>query len=96
MRCFLEDSPSETHIVGYYEILDRLEKDDGVLAAVYHSENNTLIYRTTLTKKKGKFSFVPHVNGQLKFCYQTINGGSWIYEKQRLRFAIRYDHLLHS
>jgi len=27
LKCFLDESPAETHIVAYYQIMDKLEKD---------------------------------------------------------------------
>jgi hypothetical protein len=70
-KCFLDDTPSEVNIVVYYEILDKLEKDVKINAKIYNVENKTLIFNSGLKKTKGKFSFVPHFSGQIKFCYST-------------------------
>lgn len=89
MKCFLDEAAKETHIVVYYDLLDKLEKGQEVTASIYETNNGTLIHQTTFHHRKGKFSFVPHVGGQLKFCYISGTKG-YFYDSPKIRLGLRH------
>ena len=89
-KCFLDEAAKETHIVVYYDLLDKLPKGQDIIASIYETTNGTKIHNTKFHNRKGKFSFVPHVGGQLKFCYLTGSKG-YFYDSEKVRLGIRHS-----
>jgi len=81
-RCFLEDIPKDTLVVGKYDAegegLDQYKS--GIIVAATDPEGNVVYQREM--KTKGKFAFTSQAQGEHKICIKTNATGGWFSSKQ--------------
>ena len=88
-KCFYEEATSDTHVVVYYESHDQFENKQTIQVKVF-AANTTIVHTTVIKKRKGKFSLVPHLGGQLRFCY-TYGAKGYVYSTAGVRMTIRHS-----
>jgi hypothetical protein len=81
-RCFLEDVPKDTLVVGVYDVegegLDQYKS--GIQTAIYDPAS-VIVFQRDL-KVKGKFAFTSQIAGEHRICIQTNKTGGWFSSKQ--------------
>jgi len=99
-RCFLEEIPKDTLIVGTYKAEEALGNADaryqqfyqpttkGIKVTVNDPENNVLMNRDF--GAEGRFAFTSQMGGEHKICLQT-NSSKWFGAKSVLRLHINID-----
>jgi len=80
-RCFLEDVPKDTLVVGRYEAeaegLDTYKS--GIIVVATDADGNVVYTREM--KTKGKFAFTTQVQGEHRICIKTNSTGGWFSSK---------------
>lgn len=87
-KCFIDEATKDTHVVVYYEAHEQFENKQTVQVKVF-AANSTLVHSTLIKKRKGKFSLVPHLGGQLRFCY-TYGKKGYVYSTGGVRMSLRH------
>lgn len=103
MKCFLEDLPAETTVIGNYKALqwsDQNNKYEDNAAANVQISVVTPSRHDLVDQKgqsKGKFTFTTSDSGEYTICLMVVGSGSWFtHSKTKMHFDLLFGDVLHD
>jgi len=97
IRCFLEEVPKDTLVLGKYRTEEWTGTPGGNAGAKLHvgikvtvtdPENNLFLQREM--NPEGRFAFTSQLGGEHKICFQT-NTSKWFGAKQKIKFHLNME-----
>mmetsp|Transcript_8422 Transcript_8422/g.9125 ORF Transcript_8422/g.9125 Transcript_8422/m.9125 type:complete len:210 (-) Transcript_8422:122-751(-) len=90
-KCLFEDIPKGTHMVGSYNLLERVPggDDDGVVVTVTDPTGNEA-FKTTAKGGEGKFALTTQASGSFKVCMVTTTS-HWIKANKKVKMSLKLD-----
>eukprot|EP01117_Protostelium_nocturnum_P009946 TRINITY_DN3543_c0_g1_i1.p1 TRINITY_DN3543_c0_g1~~TRINITY_DN3543_c0_g1_i1.p1 ORF type:complete len:218 (+),score=58.82 TRINITY_DN3543_c0_g1_i1:130-783(+) len=87
-RCFLEEVPKETLIVGKHKVETLSQVQNKGVRLIAKDPTESIVMDMDLKLPSGQFSLVTNLGGEYTFCFSSTSSSGWFGAKQSTRFWI--------